>query len=294
MTFYDFSFAELAVEYLETGDSVCLDKIAELDAAIHLLNHAKRFGYDVPKGSAMQLVTYLLFPLDKQRNKLSNFKRNIKFAKQYIAEEDFAGKIALQYLPKDFVISASIFFTFGYDIGVAYGKNCSLNLAHSKFLENMHEIKYYAVHELHHTGFIALKNGRMPSLNVSTRKEMAHIIEYLTHMEGMATYAALDIRKKENAMNADGDYIALQDSKLMTALEEEYFDIYCYFKKEPDKLIDESDWQKINILSDAKRLWYRVGASMAKTIDYELGRDKLTSMISESSENFILTYLKLQ
>ena len=293
MIFYDFSFAELAVEYLETGDSVCLDKIAELDATAHLLNHATRFGYDVPKDSTIQLTAYLLSPLNKQQEKLANFKRNMKFAKQYIAEEDFAGKIALQYLPKDFVFSASIFFTFGYDIGVAYGKNCSLNLAHPKFLENIDEIKYYAIHELHHTGFIALKDGHMTSLNVSTHKEMAYIIEYLTHMEGMATYAALDIRKKENAMNIDGDYIALQDSKQMAVFEKEYFDIYCYFKKNPDKLIDESDWQKINILSDDKRLWYRVGAKMANIIDCKLGRDKLTGLISESSEKFILTYTKL-
>lgn len=110
----------------------------------------------------------------------------------------------------------------------------------------------------------------------------------------MGTFVPLDIRKKENAMNIDKDYIALQNSGLMKEYEKEFFYIYFHFKNNPDSLITEEDWAKLSILSDKKRLWYRVGASMAQIIDKNLGRKKLVSLISEPSENFINTYLMIK
>jgi len=139
-----------------------------------------------------------------------------------------------------------------------------------------------------------LKNNIMPSLDITNYKEITQLIEYFTHLEGMGTFAPLDIRKKENAMNIDKDYIALQDSGLMKEYEKEFFDIYFHFKNNPDSLITEEDWDKLSILSDKKRLWYRIGASMAQTIDNNLGREKLVSLIPEPSENFINTYLMIK
>jgi hypothetical protein len=147
---------------------------------------------------------------------------------------------------------------------------------------------------LHHTGFVILKGGSMPSLDITTYKDMTNIIEYCTHLEGMGTYAPLAIREQENAMNTHNDYIAIQDLKLMEELEKEYFDIYFYFKNDPDNYITENDFYKIAILSDIKRLWYTVGSHMAKTIDKNLGREKLIDLISEDSENFIMAYLNLK
>lgn len=292
--FYDFSFAELAVKYLETDDSTYLQKIAELKATEHLLCHANRFNYNVPKISKIDLVKYLLSPTDEKKKILTDFKRNLKYAHENIAEVDLAQKVCLQYLPEGFHYSNYLFFTFGYDLGVVYGKNASVNLAHPYYLNNMHEIKYYSIHELHHAGFVMLKNNIMPSLEITHYKEMTQLIEYLAHLEGMGTFAPLYIRKKENAMDADKDYIALQNSKLMKEYEQEFWDIYYHFKNNPDALVTEKDWAKISILSDEERLWYRVGAIMAKAIDEKLGRKKLVSLISEPSENFINTYLAIK
>jgi len=290
---YDFSFAELAVKYLETDDSAYLYKIAELEAIDHIIKHANRFNYNVPKDSKIALIKYLLSPAEEKKEILTDFKRNLQYAKDHIAKNDLPQKESLKYLPDDFNYSSNLFFTFGYDLGVVFGNNASVNLAHSHFLKNMNEIKYYSIHELHHAGFVMLKNNIMPSLNITNYKEMAQLIEYFTHLEGMGTFTPLDIRKKENAMNIDKDYIALQDSALMKEYEKEYFDIYFHFKNNPDSTINEKDWKRLSILSDKNRLWYRVGASMAQTIDKKLGRKKLVSLISESSENFINTYIML-
>jgi hypothetical protein len=291
---YDFTFAELAVKCLETEDSAYLRKIADLKATDHIFNHSKQFNYDVPNNSKIELIKYLLEPINEKKKILREFIRNLQFAKDSIASTDFAQKVCIQYLPDNFQYSSSLFFTFGYDIGVVYGGNASINIAHPYFLKTPNEIKYYSVHELHHAGFVILKNNFMPSLDILNYRQMAELIEYFTHLEGMGTFAPLDIRIKENAMNIDKDYLALRDSVLMKEYEKEFFEIYFYFKNNPDSLITIKDWEMISILSDEKRLWYRIGAHIAQTIDMNLGREKLVSLISLPSENFINTYLLIK
>jgi len=289
---YDFTFVEFAIEFLKTGNTATLQKISELKATEHIYNHATNFNYDVPKGSTLELVTHLLTPIDEHKKKLPQVIRNIEYAKKHLANIGISEMVALQFLPEDFTFTGTMFFTFGYDIGVAFGENCSLNLAHSIFSghNSIDELKYWAIHELHHSGFITLKEGDMVSFDISIRKDVVRIIEYVTHLEGMGTYAPLNIRKQENAIDTFHDYIVLQDQMLLDSLIDEYFEVYYYFKNNPDELLVEEDWHKINVLSDIKRLWYVVGARMAETIDLRLGRDYLTSLISKPSENFIATY----
>ena len=308
---YDFSYAELAIKYLETGNPEYLHEIANLNAADHLHNHALQSllpGGSV--GSKLELVTHFLSPIDEQRELLPIFKKNLVFAKESLAKSGIAEKIALKFLPADFSFSGSMFFTFGYN-HVAHGENNSLNLAHPMFSDDMNEIIYVAIHELHHIGFIKLKDGYMPSLDITTYKEMLHKIEYATHLEGIATYAPFgaieqDLKgmatdesfgkieiERVSAMNFQKFYIVLQDLQLMQELETEFFDIYFHFKNEPDRLLTDEDWYKFQVLSYTKGLFYIVGAHMAKTIDNNLGREKLVNLISEPTENFIATYLEL-
>jgi len=306
---YDFSFAELAVKYLETGYSEYLHEISNLDAADHLYNHALSAllpGGSI--GSKLELITHFLSPIEKQRELLPIFKRNLNFAKENLAKSRIVEKTTLQFLPEDISFSGSMFFTFGYN-HVAHGKNSSLNLAHPMFSDNMNEMIYVAIHELHHMGFIMLKDGYEPSLiDLITHKDMLHFIEYSTPLEGMATYAPLGIVEQElegqplvtieieqvSYENFNKIYMTLQDLQLMKELEAEYFDIYYHFKNEPDRLLTDEDWSKFEILSYTKGLFYIVGAHMSKTIDENLGREKLISLISEPSENFIATYLELR
>lgn len=288
---YDFSFVNLAIKYLETGNTNYLYQISELDATRHIFNHASKFGgYD---GTKLELVTDLLSPRDRQKKLLPIVKRNLEFAKN-LAKSGVIEKITLQYLPKDFRFSGSLFFTFGYDIGVVFGENSSLNLAHPIFSNDVNEIKFWAIHESHHAGFVQIRDGYMPSIRMTTFKEMARLIEYLVHLEGMATFSALNIREQKNAMNTHRDYIALQDVELMRGQVKDFFDIYFHFKNNPDNLIAGSDWQKIHTLTTGERLLYTVGTHIARTIDQNFGREKLVSLISEPSENFITAYLELK
>jgi hypothetical protein len=290
---YDFTFAELAIKYLDTSDTVYLDELSKCDAARHIFNHAIKFNYSVPKDSPRSLIKYLLSPVEEKRRILPEFKLNLQFARDSIAGTGIVPKECLAFLPKGFEFKnpTCLFFTFGYDLGVVYAGNASINLANPHYLKSMREIRYYSIHELHHAGFVTLRNNFMPSLNISKYKEMARLIEYYTQMEGMAVYAAVGIREKEHALADDNDYVVLNDSALMKTYVKEFFDIYFHFKNNPDGTITDADWDKLSILSDGKRLWYRVGALMAQTIDRKFGRKKLVSLIKEPSESFFKIFL---
>ena len=290
---YDFAFAELAVKYLETGDLDYLRMIGDLPASQHMINHAKYFGNATQASTTLEFISQFFSPLDKQRESLLVFKRNLCYAKEMVAKTCIAEVSALRYLPKDFTFAGNVFFTFGYDIGVAFGRNCSLNLAHPIFSNDVREILFYAIHEIHHIGFIAEKGGEMPSFSaLRTRGDMANAIEYCTHLEGMAVYAPFSMREDEGTIDTDNDYVSLSSPCVLKEMEKEYFNIYRYFKGCPDAPLSKEDTQKISILSDEKRLWYIVGGHMAKVIDQIHGRKKLTALISENSENFISLYIE--
>jgi len=291
---YDFSFAEMAIRYLETGDTCILAKISLLEAVDHIMNHAKKFNYNVPKSSNRELVEYLLHPLDKERLKLERFKRNLKNAKEQVLHDDFIHERCKEFLPTEFKFTGSLFFTYGYDLGVVYGKNASINLAHSHYLNQPAEIRYYMLHELHHAGFFECSNKPMPHLDLKKYSDAVDFIALATQLEGMATYVPLKVRLKENAMNFDADYVCLNDSLVMQNLEKEYFQIYYHFFNQADRDFKDSDWKLISSLSNGKRLWYRVGALMARTIDEELGRKELVNLINEDPKAFINCYLSLK
>jgi hypothetical protein len=291
---YDFSFVESAIKFIETGDSSQLITISQSEAAKHIFNHAVKFNYSVPKTSTLALVKYLLSDTKKNLEILPIVKRNLQYARDSIALTDLPQKECLKYLPEGFSYNTRLFFTFGYDKGVVYGSNASVNLANPHYLQNMHEIRYYSIHELHHAGFVKMKNNFMPDLTVHTYSEMADLIGYYTHLEGMGTYAPLALRQREHAMNDDPDYIAIQDSVLMKKYEEEYFQTYFSFKNNPQAIVTDKDWDKISVLSDEKRLWYRIGAHMAGEIDEKPGRKKLNDLITEPSGNFIKAYLAIK
>jgi len=289
---YDFTLAKLLTKYIATNDTFVLSEIAGTVGIKLLYNHACWSGNNAEKLSLKEFAEKII----DRNNNVNNLKvilRNIQFAKDSIASIDYPQQVCLNYLPKGFSFSSRFCYTVGYDLGITYLNNSSVNISHKHYLENCSEIKYYSIHELHHAGFNILRKNHMPSLNITTYGEMSKLIAYLTHLEGMAVYAAYDERKKNNALNNDPDYIALQDTKLMKKLINRYFEIYNHFLVNTNDTLTEKDWSMFSELSSGNRLWYRVGSRMAEIIDKKSKRDKLTSLISGPSENFINTYILL-
>lgn len=290
---YDFTLADLSCKYIKTGDSSLLTQITNTEGLKLLYNHAKWSGNNSAKLSPTAFAKKII---DKENKKSSidAIYRNLTYAMDSIASTDYPQQICLKYLPAGFSFSSRLCFTVGYDLGIVYKNNSSVNISHTHYLDNCSELKYYSIHELHHAGFVLLKKNDMPSLNITTYGEMSSLIAYFTHLEGMAVYAAYDERSKHNALNGDPDYAALRDTSMMKKYFTRYFEIYNHFLSYSSDTLNKKDWSMFEELSSGDRLWYRVGSKMAETIDLKLGRAKLTGLIAEPSEHFIKTYLLLK
>ncbi len=290
---YDFTLAGLSLKYLETGDSTLLDKIAGTEGLKLLYNHAHWSGNN-PEGLTKVDFAKKIIDRENKKSFVDEISSNLKYAKDSIARTDYAQRICLQYLPAGFAYSSRLCFTIGYDLGIVYLNNSSVNISHKHYLETYSELKYYSIHELHHAGFVMLKKNYMPSLDITTYGEMLSLIAYFTQLEGMAVYAAYDERQKEKALNNDEDYVALQNAKTMQKFTKRYFEIFNHFQSNPNDTLTENDWKMMGEMSSDNRLWYRVGALMAMEIDKNFGRETLTGLIAQPSENFIKKYLEIK
>jgi hypothetical protein len=273
--------AQLVLAYLRTGDAALLDEASRTEAAEHVWRHATAFGGW--QGSASELIASLVAEIDP--GVADAIERNIAFVRDSVA--DTVDQAALTYLPAGMQFSGSLFVTVGYDIGVAFGSNCSLNVAHPIFLADPRELLYYAVHELHHVGYIACQGGKMPSLALETRADLAHLIAHLTHLEGTGTYAPYELRRLGGALGTDRDYLILEDPNLLRPAVAEYRQIAARYATNPDQPLADEDWRAIETMSSAKRLWYVTGAHLARLIDEHCGRQRLTELLGAPPEQFV-------
>jgi hypothetical protein len=273
--------AQLMLDYLHSGDVSLLEQASHTGAADHLWQHAVAFsGW---QGSKAELIASLAAEVSPSMSEA--IERNISFVRDSVA--DSVEPVVLQYLPAGTQFAGSLYVTVGYDIGVAFGNNCNLNVAHPIFLADPRELLYYAVHELHHVGYIQCQGGKMPSLALATRADLAHLIAHLTHLEGTGTYAPYELRRQGNALGADRDYVILENRSLLRQSIAEYRQIAARFAVDPDQPLLAEDWQAIETMSSAKRLWYVTGAHLAKLIDEQLGRHRFTELLQGPPEQFV-------
>lgn len=287
---FDASFAKLTLHYLQTRDANDLKRLEESPATAHLLDHARNFDYDVPKDSAPSLVAHLMSKANPERT--ANCRDALAYFTDRMLPDPHWVDDTLRYLPEDFRFEGSLFLVFGYDIGVAYGHNASLNCAHPHFTAHPDELKYYAIHELHHVGFMSYHPP--PRLtDIKTCRDLLRLVQYSTQLEGMAVYAAYDPRKRARALNDDEDYVALQNEARMRSEERLYFEDLHYLEQRGDEPADDTAWAVITRMSSGERLWYRVGARMAQRVEEESGRPALIALIPQGPQAFLAAYERL-
>jgi len=289
---FDASFAQEAIDYIHSPSPELLDSMVESLAITHILNHARNFDYDVPKDSRTALVNNLLGPQDKQAVRLATCQRALAYFSGPMLADPHWVSDSLRYLPADFRYNGALFLTFGYDIGVAFGANASLNCTHPRFDLRPRELLYYAIHELHHVGFMAYQPP--PKLDdIKTCAELLKLVEYSTQLEGMAVLAAYQRRSEEHALADDPDYVALQDEKRMRTDLESYFKDYDYLAGRGNEAADPDARAVITRMSSGERVWYRVGAYMAQRIESAKGRAALIALIKQGPAQFMATYKSL-
>ena len=289
---FDASFASEAIEYSRSSDPNLIERMADSPALEHILNHARNFDYDVPKESRTALVLTLLGPPNQRAERNAVCRRSLEYFFGPMLSDPHWINDALAYLPADFRYQGTLFLTFGYDIGVAFAPNASLNCMHSHFANHPRELLYYAIHELHHVGFMAYQ--KPPKLtDLRSCGDLLSLVEYSTQLEGMAVLAAYQRRRAEHALWGDSDYVALEDEKRVQADLTSYFKDYDYLKSRRTQLADRDAWSVIDRMSSGERLWYRVGAYMAQRIEASKGRAVLVALVKQGPGEFMASYESL-
>ena len=292
---FDARHAAEAIDYLKSGSAKDLTDMAALPALDHLLRHARRFDYDLPRDSALALAQSLVqVDPDQKRDLVEQAARSLEaFSGAMQRDPSWVGDV-LRYLPRDFRFHGALFLTFGYDIGVSEGATASLNACHWGFKDHPRELVYYAIHELHHTGFMAY-NSFPPISRWKTFKDLRDWALYATELEGMAVWAAYPRREAEGALAQDGmgDYLALDDAARMARLVTAYNKALDSLERRGAALASTQDRDEMFRSFAQDRLWYRVGAHMARRIEAEKGRDYLVSLIKEGPAAFRQAYLAL-
>ncbi|HYU82429.1 MAG TPA: hypothetical protein VFA31_06800 [Candidatus Polarisedimenticolia bacterium] len=277
---FDARFARGALEYLATPDGAAPERLAGLPAVRHLLDHAERFDQPVPRSAGSELVRHLLARSAGSRDAIA---RSLDFFGGTLLEDPRWVGDALRYLPSDFRFRGSLFLVAGYDIGVALAPHASLNAGHPHFAGDPRELLYYAIHELHHVGFMTYSPPpRIADLR--TCADLVGLVDYSTALEGTAVLAALDRRSTENALDRDEDYLALGDERRMRDHEERYDEERDYLRRRGTDPVDDEALAVIERMSGGDRLWYRVGARMAMRIEQAEGRAALVARIRQGRD----------
>jgi hypothetical protein len=277
---FDARFARGVVRYLATPSGAALERLARLPAVGHLLEHADRFDQPVPRSTRAEMVRHLLARSAGSRETIASSADF--FSGALLNDPRWVGD-ALRYLPSDFRFRGSLFLVAGYDIGVGLAPHASLNAGHPHFARHPRELLYYAIHELHHVGFMTYSPPpRIADLRSCA--DLVGLVDYSTALEGTAVLAVLDRRSNENALDHDEDYVALGDERRMREYETRYDEQRDYLHRRGTDPVDDEAFAVIERMSGGNRLWYRVGARMAMRVEEAEGRPALIARIREGRD----------
>ena len=288
---FDFQHIRGALDYFENPSPKAVANIAFTDAAAHLERHSQKTGY-YPKGSSRLKITQNLLENKPDAHLLSTAKALMA---RYANDRRHQARCytdAQKMLPPNSMNNGretQLYVTWGYDIGVAMDGSASLNMVHPKFIQNPDEFWYTCIHELHHAGVMALHPFPFVIEDITNTAELMALVDYSTFIEGTAVWAAYEARANDGTLDNDNDYVVLDSPILMAGILADY-QTQRQKLTGPIRAVEDADWDIINAMSSGDRLWYRVGAHMARQIDQQSGRDVLLQAIAGGSGAFFAAY----
>ena len=212
-------------------------------------------------------------------------KNNAEKWKKVIIEE-LKNKTPLSY-----VCTSTVYFSIGYDMGIAFNDNVVIDLSFLYYQEFPEEILYFIIHELSH---VVLYTYHKP-LNFSlakTKKDILDIVRFHTLLEGLGVYFPYELRKKDTNLTHI-DYQNLSNKTYLEQGGKRLTDILLHLEQNSEKGVEEKDWQVIAELSE-KRYWYVIGAKMALDIEKKYGKEKILKFIVEGEELFFRLYKEIK
>ena len=283
----DFTFIEEILNYLENPTENAIARIIGHEAAIGVYIHAIRY-----KNTDKNLNDFWKERLNGKSKKgdhyIGQVKKCIKYIESKIADFRQSFKELEAFLPTELRLSCKLYPIVGYDIGIVSEGNAFLNLGHHLFHEHERELLYFAMHELHHVGYIHYTP--IYSLDgLKKNRDLLRIIKYSTHLEGLAVYASFERRRRENGFT-HRDYVVLNDPRKRSKALTVFFCILKGLENEDEGALTKEFFDILIRMSDGDRLWYVSGAYMAQMIDQILGRKALNQTIVNGPDDFFEAY----
>lgn len=275
-------FSELALQYLKTEDSNYIKKICSLKAADHIYFHAYNCNPEMNFKDKESFVKSILSK-NSLKNNIINYENILTQLKNQNNLTKEAENETLKYLPEGTIFSVNMYITLGY---FPVGMNGNFNIDLSFNFDNIREILYLAIHELHHVGFLQYHKVPLSINNLKSKGDLANLLSAHFQLEALATYAPYNIRLSENSLN-DPDYCKINDIKLMNEYKRQLFASYDNLKKGSDLKLEENDFAILNDFWNGKRIAYRFGLYSCIKISEKYGQAFLVNTIKEGSDKFM-------
>ena len=285
---FDSSFIELIMKYEKGPSEKLLAELANHAAARAVHQHATRFN-----NTTKNCIQFWKSILDDVFENRIQARGRIESSLQYLEKNEqrlhkLLGEVA-KFLPPDIELSFKIHGIVGYDIGIVFNGDAFLNLAAKHYEKDSRELLYFAMHESHHVGYTHY-NPLYSFSDLETMRDLLDIVRYSTHLEGLATYAPLERRRKDNGLEHQ-DYSVLVNPEKVDERCSSYWALLGQIEDEKERRIEDRDFEVIERMSGRnERLWYIAGAEMCRSIDKTLGRDRLRATVTRGPLDFFRAY----
>lgn len=278
----NFEFAESAIQYLESEDDDCIKKTSNLAAADHIYFHAYNCNPEMKFDNKTSFIKHILSK-NSLKNNVNNYKNILEQIKKSNGLTQEIEKETLKYLPDGTSFSTNMYITLGY---FPEGINGNFNIDLSSNFNNIRDVLYSSIHELHHVGFFKYSTIPFSLENLKLKRDLSDLISSHFQLEGLATYAPYNIRSVENSLNHI-DYKEINNISLMNECKTQLFNSYDSLEKSPDSILEESDFDILDDFWDGKRIAYRFGLYSCIKISKKYGEHLLIDTIKDKPSEFM-------
>lgn len=293
---FDYTGAELVVNYFADTINKSEQKIIKNPGYQHILLHSKKFSSQPL--TEENLLNSLKgkdngFDFSGIKERTDTLKQIIQWLKNNEQEiRSIYANLPLNYLPKNYKQKATIYFVIGGYNGIAFNNKICVNIDYKQFRNNYNEIKFYIAHELFHIGFE--KYHQLPDIfETKTVKDLKTIVISMTMNEGLATLTPYHKRIEMNEIT-DNDYVVLLDTTALNKKINQFNELLKYLDNNSSKEITNEILGNVLGQCSGDRLFYIVGCYMGLKIESKFGKDKIVELVTGTPELFFETYKHLE
>jgi hypothetical protein len=282
----DTSFIVPLLKHLSKPSKASLIEITKHEAGKKTYSHALRTRNT--NKSISSFWKSIMSQLAKRKNLIEYVKQSLTFIHNETDTFDKLLKELWKEFPEGTHLRSVLYTNLGYDIGIV-SEGCALiNIGHEVYHKTPQEILFMSMHELHHVVYTAY-NSFFDLTQVHRFDQLSDVVKFCTHMEGLAVYSTLELRRAAHVLN-NQDYKLFLNPKARKKRVSDYFDILTKLEVRGDAPLQEEDWNILERMSNRHRLWYVAGAHMAQIIEEKLGHNTLIETIRMGPDYFFKLY----